>query len=78
MLLSTPLSLLLSISALKGADEVVVERQFNAVIIRCPADFERRRRCAHQPSTFFVGLDGSRGHREFAPEKNAGPPKAIA
>ena len=34
MLISTPLSLLLSFSALKGADDIVVERQFNAVIIQ--------------------------------------------
>ena len=34
MLLSTPLSLLLSISTLNGADDVIVERQFNAVIIQ--------------------------------------------
>jgi hypothetical protein len=57
MLLSTPLSLLLSISALKGADEVVVERQFNAVIIQNGLKVEVE---GSGPESYVVEVDGAR------------------
>ena len=57
MLLSTPLSLLLSISALKGADEVVVERQFNAVIIQNGLKVEVE---GSGPEAYVVEVDGVR------------------
>ena len=57
MLLSTPLSLLLSISALKGADDVVVERQFNAVIIQNGLKVEVG---GSGPEAYVVEVDGAR------------------
>ena len=57
MLLSTPLSLLLSISALKSADDVVVERQFNAVIIQNGLKVEVG---GSGPEAYVVEVDGAR------------------
>ena len=57
MLLSTPLSLLLSISALNGADDVIVERQFNAVIIQNGLKVEVE---GSGPEAYVVEVDGAR------------------
>ena len=57
MLLSTPLSLLLSLSALQGADEVVVERQFNAVVIQNGLKVEVE---GSGPEAYVVEVDGAR------------------
>ena len=57
MLLSTPLSLLLSISALNGADDVIVERQFNAVIIQNGLKVEVE---GAGPEAYVVEVDGAR------------------
>ena len=57
MLLSTPLSLLLSFSALKGADDVVVERHFNAVVIQNGLKVEVE---GSGPEAYVVEVDGAR------------------
>ena len=57
MLLSTPLSLLLSFSALKGADDVVVERHFNAVVIQNGLKVEVE---GSGPKAYVVEVDGAR------------------
>ena len=57
MLLSTPLSLLLSISALNGADDVIVERQFNAVVIQNGLKVEVE---GSGPEAYVVEVDGAR------------------
>ena len=57
MLLSTPLSLLLSFSALKGADDVVVERQFSAVVIQNGLKVEVE---GSGPEAYVVEVDGAR------------------
>ena len=57
MLLSTPLSLLLSFSALKGVDDVVVERQFNAVVIQNGLKIEVE---GSGPEAYVVDVDGAR------------------
>jgi hypothetical protein len=57
MLLSTPLSLLLSISALNGADDVIVERQFNAVLIQNGLKVEVK---SSGPEAYVVEVDGAR------------------
>jgi hypothetical protein len=57
MLLSTPLSLLLSISALNGADDVIVERQFNAVLIQNGLKVEVE---GSGPEAYVVEVDGAR------------------
>ena len=57
MLLSTPLSLLLSFSALKGVDDVVVERQFNAVVIQNGLKIQVE---GSGPEAYVVEVDGAR------------------
>ena len=57
MLISTPLSLLLSFSALKGADDVVVERQFSAVVIQNGLKVEVE---GSGPEAYVVEVDGAR------------------
>ena len=57
MLLSTPLSLLLSFSALKGADDVVVERHFNAVVIQNGLKVEVE---GSGPEAYVVEVNGAR------------------
>ncbi|RPG09743.1 MAG: PDZ domain-containing protein [Phycisphaera sp. TMED24] len=57
MLLSTPLSLLLSFSALKSDDDVVVERQFNAVVIQNGLKVEVE---GSGPEAYVVEVDGTR------------------
>ena len=57
MLIWTPLSLLLSFSALKGADDVVVERQFSAVVIQNGLKVEVE---GSGPEAYVVEVDGVR------------------
>lgn len=57
MLLSTPLSLLLSFGTLKGADDVVVERHFNAVVIQNGLKVEVE---GSGPEAYVVDVDGAR------------------
>jgi len=57
MLLSTPLCLLLSFSALNGADDVVVEHQFNAVVIQNGLKVEVE---GSGPEAYVVEVDGTR------------------
>ena len=57
MLLSTPLSLVLSFNPLNGADEVIVERQFNAVVIQDGLRIEVE---GSGPEAYIVEVDGAR------------------
>ena len=57
MLLSTPLSLILSFNALNCADEVIIERQFNAVVIQDGLRIEVE---ASGPEAYIVEVNGAR------------------
>ena len=63
MLLSTPLSLLLTFSSLHGTDDLTVERHFNAVIIQNGMKVEVE---GSGPEAFVVALDGTRIPKERA------------